>query len=407
MDRESIEPRRSMDIRSKRAAVATLAAAALAIAVACGGSKSPVAPAPTCTFAVSVTSAQVPAAGQAMTVHVETAAACAWTARTPAGWITLSAGSGTGAADIVVTIGANEAASERTAAVTIAEREIAIRQDGRTPAACTFALESSSSTFGASGGPGRLSVRTAEGCAWTARSLAPWITLRVATGAGPGTIEYDVASFTGTAQRETRIVVDQASFAVRQDPPAAAPCTYAVDPTATSLHWHGTVGDGFDVRITTAGHCSWTAAAGASWLELLTPAAGTGSATARARVGAYTLETTRSAPLMIRWPTDTAGQNVWVTQEGCYYALSITSDAVPAAGGRRRVAVFGTPVTVSCALGCPWTVASSASWLRIPGATSRAGDDDLFYDVDPNTTGAPRTATLTIGRMTLVVTQGS
>jgi hypothetical protein len=393
-----------MSANAFRAAAAVFGAAALA--AACGGSKSPVTPTPVaCTFTLSVTTAEAPAAGRAITVHVDTAASCAWTARSQAGWMTLSAASGTGPADVVVTVAANEGAAERAGAVTIAERDVAIRQGGRVPEACSYTLTSGSSTIGADGGRGRVSVQTAPGCAWTARVLAPWITLRVASGTGPGEIEYEVAPFDGPAQRETRILVDQASFTVRQDPPAPASCAYAVDPTESALHWHGTANDGLDVRITTLAHCSWTAAAGASWMELVTPGAGTGSATARVRVGSYTLEPTRSAPLMIRWPAATAGQNVWLTQEGCRYAVSLTVDAVPAAGGRRRVSVFGTPVTTTCAIGCPWTVSSDASWIRIPGATSRAGDDDVFFDVDVNTTGAPRTGTLTIAGRTLVVTQ--
>lgn len=387
-----------------RAGAAIIGAAL--VAAACGGSKNPVTPTPvTCTYILSLTAAQAPAAGQAITVHVDTAASCAWTARTQAGWIALSATSGTGPADVVVTLTANDGIAERVGTVTIADKDVSIRQGGRTPNACTYALTSSSSTIGAAGGRGRVSVQTAAGCAWTARVQASWVTLPIASGVGPGEVEYEVAPFDGTAQRETRIEVDQASFTLRQDPPAPAPCTYAVDPTESALHWHGTANDGLDVRITTLAHCSWTATPASTWMQLVTPGAGTGSAAARVRVGAYTNEPTRSAPLMIRWPTDTAGQNVWITQEGCRYAISLTSDTVPPAGGRRRVSVFGTPVTVTCAIGCPWTVAVDVPWIHVAGSTSGAGDDDVFFDVEVNATGAVRTGTITIAGRTLVVTQ--
>lgn len=173
---------------------------------------------------------------------------------------------------------------------------------------CAYALESGSSTFGAEGGKGRVSVRTNVACAWTARSDFPWITLRVASGTGPGDIEYDVAPDAGTDQRQAAISVEQASFPVRQDPPSPTSCSYNVDPTSTSLHWHGAVGEGFDVRLATAAHCTWTTAAAASWIELLTAPGGTGSTVMRVRVGAYTEQQTRRAPLEIRWPTATAGQ---------------------------------------------------------------------------------------------------
>jgi len=379
------------------------------LAAACGDSKTPVEPSPlpSCSYAVTPASVQAPAAGQAISLHIDTTSGCAWTARAEASWIALSATSGSGAADIVVTVVANDSTAERTAGITIAERAVSVRQTGRAPAPCLYSLGSPSSTFGAEGGPGRLTVGTTAGCAWTATINVTWITMRVANGSGPGEILYDVLPYDGTAQREARFAVQEASFTVRQDPPARGPCTYVVDPTSTVLHWHGSAGDGMEVRITTLSHCSWTIASNTAWIESVTAGSGTGSTVARVRVGAYTMEPARSGPLMVRWPTDTAGQNVWITQEGCRYAISITTDPVPASGASgRRVSVFGTPVSTSCMIGCPWTAATSDSWLHIRGATSRAGDDDLFYDVDANTTGAERTGVLTIAGRTLIVTQG-
>jgi len=386
-------------------------AAIYLVASACGGSKNPNAPTPpppaTCTYALSSAAVQAEAAGQSISVRLGTAAACTWTARATSNWVTLSPTSGTGPADIVMTVTPNAASVERSTIVTIADQELTLRQRAKTAPSCSYTLESGSSTFGPEGGKGRVSLKTDAGCAWTARSESPWITLRTTNGTGPGEIDYDVAAYEGTAQRQSAIVVEGASFPVRQDPPPPASCSYSVDPTSTSLHWHGAVGDGFEMRLTTGATCAWTAAAGASWIELLTPTSGAGPAAMRVRVGAYTGQTTRRAPVEIRWPAATAGQNVWITQEGCYYAISLTSDNVPAAGGRRRVGVFGTPVSVDCSIGCPWTVAANAPWIHVPGAASRAGDDDLFFDVEPNTTGAPRTGTLTIAGQVLTVTQGS
>ena len=149
-----------------RSTAAAILALSMCIAAACGGSKNPVAPTPTtCAFTLSVTNAQVPAAGQTVSIHVDTAASCAWTAQASSGWATLSATSGTGSADVTVTVTPNAATAERSTTVTIAGRDVSIRQAGRSAAPCVFTLDSGSSTYGAEGGKGRITVQTAAGCA--------------------------------------------------------------------------------------------------------------------------------------------------------------------------------------------------------------------------------------------------
>ena len=69
------------------------------------------------------------------------------------------------------------------------------------------------------------------------------------------------------------------------------------------------------------------------------------------------------------------------------------------------LAVFGTPVSQSCSIGCPWTIASDVSWIQIAGSGSRAGDDYVTYTVAPNPGPAPRTGRITAAGYTLVVTQ--
>lgn len=382
--------------------------AALLLAAACGAGNSLVTPTPiTCTYSVPTSAVQIAASGQTFVIPIETSASCTWTATPSASWISLSPASGGGATSLTVTVAPNDATSERTAQITVAGKTVPVVQAGRAATPCSYALQSPSSTFGADGGKGSVAMQTGAGCAWTASSTASWITIRTASGSGSGTIDYEVSAFTGTDQRSAQIVAGTASFTVRQDPPPSASCTYSVDPTNAVLHWHGSAGDGMDVQLTTLGHCPWTASSGASWVELLTASSGTGSAAMRVRVNVYTSETPRSATLMIRWPTPTAGQNVSITQSGCRYAISLSTDNVPAAGGRRRVSVFGDPATVDCMIGCPWAIANVAPWVHVSGSTTRAGDDDVFYDVDQNTTGYQRTAVIAIGPVTLTVVQGS
>lgn len=107
----------------------------------------------------------------------------------------------------------------------------------------------------------------------------------------------------------------------------------------------------------------------------------------------------------MRWPTDTAGQNVWVEQEGCRYGLEETSANVPASGGPGQVFVLGDPVTTQCPLGCPWTVESRAAWITITSGATGSGDNFVRYNVAANTTGQQRTGTIRIQGMTYTVVQ--
>src|SRR5262245_13988975 len=94
--------------------------------VACND-RSPTAPnpIPTCSFAVTPTSAAVPPGGGTTTVHVDTAAACSWTARSDASWIALNPTAGAGPADIVATVQANDKFELRAGQITIADKNMA------------------------------------------------------------------------------------------------------------------------------------------------------------------------------------------------------------------------------------------------------------------------------------------
>lgn len=81
----------------------------------------------------------------------------------------------------------------------------------------------------------------------------------------------------------------------------------------------------------------------------------------------------------------------------CTYALSPTSISVPAAGAS------GT-TTLATGSGCTWNASSSAGWVTISSATSGTGAATVGYAAAANS-GAARSANLSIGGQTFVVTQ--
>lgn len=86
------------------------------------------------------------------------------------------------------------------------------------PAPCTYTLAPRRASYGSAGGSGTLRVDAPAGCAWTATSPVPWITLQgPATGSGAGSVSYTVAPFSGPGRsRSASIAVADKALPVRQ-----------------------------------------------------------------------------------------------------------------------------------------------------------------------------------------------
>jgi FG-GAP-like repeat/Viral BACON domain/Putative binding domain, N-terminal len=81
----------------------------------------------------------------------------------------------------------------------------------------------------------------------------------------------------------------------------------------------------------------------------------------------------------------------------CQYTLSSSSAVVSATAGSGSL-------TLTAGTDCAWTIGSSAGWLNVTSATSGSGSTTINYTYTQNS-GAERTATLTIGDKSFVVTQ--
>lgn len=165
-------------------------------------------------------------------------------------------------------------------------------------------------------------------------------------------------------------------------------CTWSLSSGGASVP--ATAGSA-SVGVTTQAGCAWSAASNASWL-----AAGAGSSGAGTLAYTYVANTgpARNGTLTV------GGIAFSVSQaSGCTYALGSTSVSVPAAGGT------GT-TTLSTASACTWTASSSASWLTVTTAGNGSGSAPVGYAVAANT-GAARSANLTIGGRTFLVSQAA
>jgi Putative binding domain, N-terminal/Viral BACON domain len=360
---------------------------------------------PTCTYSLTSPTVTFTAAGGHGTVGIATGASCAWTAAIDAAWVTLlPAASGVGPGTLQFDVTPNTDTASRRATLTIGGQSIGLAQDGRTP--CQYVAAPTGFDVPAAGGTGAIAVTAGAGCPWTAVSSDAWLVVTSGSaGAGDGSVGFSASVQTALSSRQATITVGGQVVMIRQSgaappPPPPIDCQYSVSPTEIVEHWHGT---GFSLSITTSAGCSWTASPSDSWITV-SRTAGQGSAAIDVSHEAFTADATRRAAVEVRWPSPTAGQNVWVTQEGCRYGFDQTPSSFPASGGTRRVTVVTQPLSASCSIGCPWTATSGVPWIHVTSSMPRAGDDMFSYEVDANP-GSARSGTLTIAGRALTVTQ--
>jgi hypothetical protein len=137
-----------------------------------------------CTYALSPTSASMPAAGGGTQFTVSTGSACSWTAVSSAAWIALSASGGTGTGTVVATVAANTATAARAGAVTAAGQAFTISEAG---AAAPGAPASPSPANGA------VSVSVTPTLAWTSSNASSY-TVRFGTANPPPQVASDLTT---------------------------------------------------------------------------------------------------------------------------------------------------------------------------------------------------------------------
>ena len=154
-----------------------------------------------CGYSINPSSEAMPAVGGTSTISVMTGGSCAWTSAANAPWITIaSGGAGTGLGTVQLNVAANSGAA-RTGTATIAAQTFTVTQAA---APCGFALSPAAVDIVAAGGEGRTNVSAGAGCAWSAVSNAPWITITDgSSGTGNGVVVFNAALNSGAARSGT------------------------------------------------------------------------------------------------------------------------------------------------------------------------------------------------------------
>ena len=181
--------------------------------------------------------------------------------------------------------------------------------------------------------------------------------------------------------------------------PSDSSCTYSVAPTSLQAPVGG--GD-LTVNVQTTTSCSWTISGLPSWITVSgAPANSSGTATLIGPA-AVTLAVSPNSGAARSTTISIAGASVIVTQPAspppppCTYSVSPTSSQASATGDDLIVSIQTTS-------SCYWAISGLPSWVTASGFPL-AGPSSFILVVAPNF-GNPRSATITVAGVSLIVSQ--
>ena len=140
---------------------------------------------------------------------------------------------------------------------------------------CTYAVTPPNQVVGAGGQALQMQVTTPAGCAWTAASNTPWVTITGGSaGTGSGPVAYTVTANPGPNPRRGLLTIAGKPVIISQQTPVPAPCTISVG-AASAIGAGGGTGSVSITASTTS--CRWQAQSHASWITLTPPTSGNGN----------------------------------------------------------------------------------------------------------------------------------
>ena len=327
------------------------------------------------------------------TFDVTVAGGCGWTAATTNAWITVTGGaSGSGSGLVSYSVAANPNTTTRTGRVTVNGPSNAVNFTISQDAVfipCTYRLSPTNRTHGATAATGTFSLSVSNSCDWELVNTNPWITILSPTnGSGPATFDYSVAANLTVNERTGSVLIAGQELTFIQ---LGIACDYSLSP---SNRPHGYSAATNSITLTVASACAWTIVNSNDWIQFVSPAGGSGSATLDYTVDANPMPLPRTGLVSI------ADQVLTLVQSAapCQFALTPASRAHGPTLETGLLAVATSPT-------CDWTTTTTNSWITITAGASRTGSATAGYRVDANPTGMPRTGRILVGDQTYPVTQ--
>src|SRR6185436_203558 len=135
------------------------------------------------------------------------------------------------------------------------------------PGPCTFSVAPVSQSFASAGGGGSVAVTTQAGCAWTATSNAPWITITSgSSGTGSGGVNYSVANNPSTSSRMGTLTAAGQTFTVTQNGVSSG-CSLSISPSSKAF-LAAAGASTVNVTLVAGSGCTWTAVSNVPWITV-------------------------------------------------------------------------------------------------------------------------------------------
>jgi Viral BACON domain/Putative binding domain, N-terminal len=265
-------------------------------------------PVTACRYDLSPASAEFSKDEARGTFAISAPAECAWTATSPAGWLVVTAGQGSGNGNVAYSVAANRDPIERTAAIAVADKTFTVRQAGDA-SVCQYSVAPVDFNPCMPSGSVTTTVTTQTGCSWTVTSNVSWLSL-TSSSSGTGTAAITLSfSENYDAPREGIAMVRWPTPTAGQNVRVSqGGCVYTV--TRSAFSFTAVAGSGsFDViqqsqPISCGGatqdRCIWTAAADVSWIVVTTPMPQAGDGRVAFSIAANATGATRVGRIAVR-----------------------------------------------------------------------------------------------------------
>ena len=299
-----------------------------------------------------------------------------WTAAVSDPWITLNATSGNVGYPVAYTVSANTNVEQRAGYVYVSGWVHTVTQDG-----VGGTISQTNREIEHQGGSGTIAVTAANKMVWQARPNVDWLSVTPTSGAGEGSVTYQVAPYNEVATRQGTLTVAGNTFTVFQ-----YGRRMKLEPVNAAYNYETHV---IPITVNALAITQWSVTPNNSWISIVDGGNGHGGDLVTIAIGENPSYRARTGTVTIGTETFT------VTQQGrptaaLSFSVSPTASTASVEGANGMIAVTATP-------DLPWTATSGANWLTVYAATANgSGNGNVVYVASPNPTLSQRTGNIIV-----------